>query len=150
LADLADLCSNPLELPFTPVELRKLAELGGENRGLSSPAPHRPHELSRRLGTEKVAELAQRAQAGESVRSLAREVGVANSALTRMLREQGVAIEKRKVSGEEAAQIKAEYESGATMRELEGRHGLSHGAVFRALKRPAANPMRPENDSYSK
>ena len=36
-AHLADLCSNPLALPFTPVELRKLAFVGDREVGLSEP-----------------------------------------------------------------------------------------------------------------
>lgn len=124
-----------MELPFTPVELRNLAVPGDRNDGLSAPNIYRCHELSKRLGTARVDELCGRARAGESVRSLAREVGVANSALTRMLREQGVEISKRKVSDDEAAAMAAEYEAGATMAELEKKYELSHGAVLRSLHR---------------
>lgn len=135
LADVADLYSNPLELPFTPVELRKLAVPGDRGEGLSTPPSYQTHELSRRLGSIKVKELIQRAQTGESVRSLARELDVANSALTRMLREQGVAISKRKVSEDEATAMAIDYEAGATMAELEKKYRLSHGAVLRSLHR---------------
>jgi len=124
-----------LELPFTPDELRNLAVPGDRVGGLSAPKVYRSHELSKRLGSVKVEELVRRARAGESVRSLARELDVANSALTRMLREQGVEISKRKVSDEESAAMAAEYESGATMVELEKKYGLSHGAVLRSLHR---------------
>ncbi len=103
-----------------------------------------PHELSKRLGASKVSELVARAEAGESVRSIARDVGVANSALTRMLREEGVEISKRKVSADEAAMLKAEYELGATVRELEKRFNLSHGAVLRALNSQGTE-MRPNS-----
>ncbi len=72
---------------------------------------------------------------GESVRSLAQELGVANSALTRMLRAQGASITKRKVSEDEAANLASEYAAGATMAELEEKYGLSHGAVLRSLHR---------------
>ena len=135
LADLSDLCSNHWELPFTPVELRNLAVPGDREEGLSAPHAYRSHELSKRLGSVKVAELVHRARAGDSVRSLARELGVANSALTRMLREQGVEISKRKVSDEEAAAMACDYEAGRTMSELEKKYGLSHGAVLRSLHR---------------
>jgi len=60
---------------------------------------------------------------------------VANSALTRMLKAEGVALIKRKVSDAEAASLAKEHKAGATIRELEARHGLSHGAVLRALHR---------------
>ncbi|WP_298868438.1 helix-turn-helix domain-containing protein [uncultured Microbacterium sp.] len=53
--------------------------------------------------------------------------------MTRMLKAQGVEISKRKVSTEEAADLAKEYEAGATMRELEAKHELSHGAVLRSL-----------------
>lgn len=55
--------------------------------------------------------------------------------MTRLLRAEGVAVDKRKVSDEDAAMLKVEYETGLTMRELQERHELSHRAVLRALKR---------------
>ena len=115
--------------------MRNLAVPSDRNEGSSAPKMYRDHELSKRLGGAKVDELVRRAQAGESVRSLARELGVANSALTRMLREQGVEISKRKVNEEEAAAMAREYEAGSTMAELERKFGLSHGAVLRSLHR---------------
>jgi transposase-like protein len=101
---------------------------------------YRPQELSKRLGEKKVAELVRRVEAAESVRSLARELGVANSALTRMLRAQDTTITKRKVSDAAARQMAKEYEAGATMRELEMTFGLSHGGVHRALHRVGIEP----------
>lgn len=102
---------------------------------MNKPVSYRPQELSKRLGAEKVKELVRRVNSGESVRSLAQELGVANSALTRMLRAQGASVAKRKVSDAAARQMAKEYEAGATMREIEAKHGLSHGAVLRSLHR---------------
>lgn len=135
LAGTLDLCSNLSQSNLTPDFLRKLAVLRQCPDGLNKPVSYRSQELSKRLGEKKVAELVRRTEAGESVRSLARELDVANSALTRMLRAQGVTIQKRKVSDDEAAAMAKEYQAGATMRELEASHGLSHGAVLRALHR---------------
>lgn len=135
LADVNDLCSNHWNLPFTPEELRNLAVPGTRGDDSSETVSYRAHELSKRLGTEKVSEVVRRANAGESARSLSRELDVANSALTRMLREEGVVIQKRKVSVEDEAVLAREYEAGATIAELEARHRLSHGAVLRALHR---------------
>lgn len=135
MADLTNVYSNHWDLPFTPDELRKLAEVGGRDDGLSAPVSYRAHELSKRLGSEKVSEIVRRANAGESARSLANELGVANSALTRMLREQGVTIQKRKVSAEEEQTLARAYEAGHTIAELEKQFKLSHGAVLRALHR---------------
>ncbi len=56
-----------------------------------------------------------------------------------MLREEGVAISKRKVSNDEAAAMAGEYEAGATMAGLEKKYGQSHGAILRALHRCGAN-----------
>ncbi len=91
--------------------------------------------------------LAARAEAGESIRSIARVVGVANSALTRILREEGVVLSKRKTCDNAAAKMAAEYVAGATMAELEKKYELSHGAVFRASHRTGVetrtmNPRR--------
>lgn len=117
------------------MELRNLAVPGDRNDGLITSNVYRCHELSKRLGTEMVEEQCARATAGGSVRWLAREVRVANSALARMLRKQGVEISKRKVSDDEAAAMAAEYDAGATMAELEKKFALSHGAVLRSLHR---------------
>ena len=76
-------------------------------------------ELFMRLGVTKLDELVARAQGGENVRSLARDVGVANSALTRALRERGVVITRTVVDAALTKRLAAEYEGGATMRELE-------------------------------
>ena len=135
MADVNELCSNHWNLPFTPEELRNLAVPGDRGEGLSETISYRAHELSKRLGTEKLGEIVRRANAGESARSLSRELGVANSALTRMLREEGVVIRKRRVSPEEERVLAAAYEAGNTIAELEKQFKLSHGAVLRALHR---------------
>ena len=135
MADLVSVYSNHLDLPFTPDELRKLAVRGDRDDGLSEAVPYRAHELSKRLGKAKVDELVQRSLAGESAQSLAKELGVAPSALVRMLRQQGLTIQKRKVSQEEERALTHGYQAGATMAELEKGFGLSHGAVLRALHR---------------
>lgn len=79
--------------------------------------------------------MVERFKAGDSARSLARERGVAASAVVRLLREQGLEVSKRKVSEEDAVAMAAEYEAGAAMAELEAKYSLSHGAVYRALHR---------------
>lgn len=135
MAGTLDLCSNLSQSNLTPDFLRKLAVLRQRPDGLNKPVSYRPQELSKRLGEKKVAELVRRAETGESVQSLARELGVSNSALTRMLRAEGVIIQKRRVSDEEATIMAKEYEAGATLREIEAKHGLSHGAVLRSLHR---------------
>ena len=82
-----------------------------------------------------MSEIVARAEAGESARSLAQELGVANSALTRMVREQGVTIRKSRVSVEDEQAMVSAYEAGHTIAEIENMFRLSHGAVLRALHR---------------
>ncbi|WP_290802350.1 hypothetical protein [Herbiconiux sp.] len=135
LAGIKTLCSNHWELPFTPVELRKLAEVGDRDQGSKGSAEYRAHELSRRLGAKKLSEIVRRANSGESARSLAQELGVANSALTRMLREEGVSVRKSKVTAEDEQALARAYDAGNTIAELEKSFKLSHGAVLRALHR---------------
>lgn len=135
LAGTLDLCSQFSQGSFTPDALRKLAILRQRPEGLNKPVSPRRQELSRRLGKKKVAELMQRFEAGESTSSLAKELGVSNSALIRMLRAQGAAIPKRKVTDEDVAAMAREYKAGATVREIEAKHGFSHGAVLRSLHR---------------
>ena len=135
MADFTSVYSNHWDLPFTPDELRKLAELGDRDNGSSEPVSYRAHELSKRLGAEKVNEIVRRATAGESARSLAQELGVANSALTRMLREEGVVIRKSRVGADDEQALACAYEAGYTIAELEKQFKLSHGTVLRALHR---------------
>lgn len=142
-AGTLDLCSHFAQGSFTPDGLRKLAVPRSRPDGVNKRVSYRPQELLKRLGEKKAAELVRRVERGESVRSLAQELGVANSALTRMLRAQGASIAKRKVSDATACQMAAEYEAGTTIRELEVKHGLSHGAVYRALHRVGAAMREP-------
>ena len=135
MAALIDLCSNHCKSGFTPEELQKMATPGARADGLSRPARYQAHELSKRLGPDVVRDLVTRAKAGESARALARDMQVAPSAMTRLLREQGVTVSKRKVTNKEAAEMKREYEAGVTMAQLEAKYSLSHGAVYRALHR---------------
>lgn len=95
-----------------------------------------------------MSEIVGQAQADESARSLALELGVENSALTRMLREQGVTIQKRKVSAQEEQALAREYEAGHTIAELERQFKLSHGAVLRALHQ-AGVEMRAKRTTVS-
>ena len=93
------------------------------------------HRLSSRLSVEQVGEIIRRYEAGESARSLASKLDVAPSALIRLLRERNVVV-RRQVVTEEIEQAMAQgYEAGMTMAELEDKHGISHGAVLRALHR---------------
>lgn len=94
---------------------------------------YRAQALSLRLSPETVAEIVRRYEEGESARSLAETHGVAASALVRLLRENNVVVKKRKVTDAEARRMAKEYEAGATVREIEAKYALSHGAVLRAL-----------------
>ncbi|MCH1882456.1 helix-turn-helix domain-containing protein [Agrococcus sp. ARC_14] len=91
--------------------------------------------MTKRFAQATLAEIVRRAKAGESARSLAKAFEVAPSALTKLLRDHDVTPTKRIVTDHETAALTQAYEAGATMRQLEAKHGLSHGAVFRALHR---------------
>lgn len=96
---------------------------------------YRAPALKKRLDYKTIASIVQRHGAGESARSLAKEFGVAATALTRLLRTQGATIRRQRVSEVMERRLAEEYEASATMCELEAKHGLSHGAVLRSLKR---------------
>lgn len=83
-----------------------------------------------------------RYQLGESATSLAKEHGVAPSALLSLMREQNVVVRKRYISAELTVVMADEYKAGATLAELEATHGRSHNAVLRAL-RSVGVEMRP-------
>lgn len=98
---------------------------GDRDDGPNARTVYRPHPLPQRLGPKKVADIIRRYQEGESARSLAARHKVAPSAITRLLRENNVVVKNRKVTDAEARRMADEYEAGATMRDLEKRHGLS-------------------------
>ncbi|WP_200936681.1 hypothetical protein [Frigoribacterium sp. Leaf186] len=127
--------SNPMELPFTPEELQKLAIPGDREAGLSTPVSYEAQGVSRRLGPKKVAEAVRRYESGESARSIAAQFGVSTSAVLNLLRDNAIVVKKRLVTDAETKQLATEYEAGDRVRELEQRHRLSHGAVMRALHR---------------
>lgn len=134
LAVLLDLYSGKSTIALTPEGLRTLAAASGGARPDETPR-RRATALGQRLSRARIEELVRRHSEGESVRTLAVEVDVAASALVRLLRSEGLVIEKRKLSDALVQQLAVEYDAGATMRELEQSHGLSHGVVFRALHR---------------
>lgn len=135
---MADLCSNHWTWPLTLEELRNLAVLGERGESSDAPAAYRIHGLSKRLGVKKVEDIIHRYEAGESARSLAEQFGVSTSAVVNLLRDNSVVVKKRRVTDAEARRMTKEYESGATMRELQAKYDLSHGAVSRALHRAGA------------
>ncbi|GEK80149.1 hypothetical protein ABA31_15000 [Agrococcus baldri] len=134
-AGLLDVCSNHCIAGFSPNQLRKLAFVGDREDGSSKAPTYRAQALAKRLEPGAIAEIVRRARAGESARSLAIEYVVAPSSMAKLLRENGVTVSRRTVTKTKTRILAREYEDGATMRELETKHGLSHGAVLRALHR---------------
>lgn len=139
LAGIIDLLSNQDE---DGVTVDRLREIGRSTRGDAPEGDARPELptrkpqcLSKRLSADQIDDAVRRYREGESARSIAIDIGVAPSALVRLLREKGVTVKNTRVTTEQARRMANEYEGGATMRELEARYGLSHGAVFRALHR---------------
>jgi hypothetical protein len=139
---MTELFSNHPVAGLTPEGLRKLATVGPAREAEPSGPFFRVHALSRRLSRDVIDEIVRRYQSGESATSLAKELGVAPSALLNLMRERNITVRKHGVSKELAARLATEYAAGSTVAELEAKHGLSHGAVMRALKSAGA-VMRP-------
>lgn len=133
MAGVIDALSKNAAHGFTPVTLRNLAKKYPAVSPTINAPKFQVHSIGERLGQEKVREILRRYRQGESARSLATEYGVAPSALVRLLRENNVVVRRKVVSPETKALLVKEYEEGATVAELEGRHQLSHGSVLRAL-----------------
>lgn len=93
------------------------------------------HRLSARLRAEQIEDVVRRYEAGESARTVAAESSVAPSSLLRLLRERNVVIRRQIVTPDQEELIARDYEAGLTIAEIETKHGLSHGAVLRALHR---------------
>jgi transposase-like protein len=143
MADVIYLLSNNSNDGLTVDKIRQL--IGVEARDTAASAiiqpelpAFKPHRLEARLGPVVVAKVVRRYESGESATAIAKEVGVAPSALLRLLREQNVVVRKQGLTLERAAALAHEYKAGATMAELEKKYGLSHSTVFRALHRAGA------------
>lgn len=121
--------------PLTLEELRALAVPGTRDDDSEAAVRYRPHGLSGRLGAKKVQDIIRRHEGGESARSVAASHGVSTSAVVNLLRDNSVVVKKRRVTEAESRKLAKEYEAGATMRELQAKYDLSHGAVMRALHR---------------
>jgi transcriptional regulator with XRE-family HTH domain len=93
------------------------------------------HRLSARLSPETIDDIVRRYAAGESARSLAQQIGIAPSALLRLLRERNVVVRQQVVTPELEQAMATGYKAGMTVAELKEKHGLSHGAVLRTLHR---------------
>ena len=132
---MIDLLSNNSDLALTPDGLRKLAIPERVREATSEPTIFQIHRLSARLGGEQIGDILRRYESSESARSLASEFDVAPSALIRLLRERNVVVRRQVVTEQIEQAMAREYESGMTMAEVETKHGLSHGAVLRALHR---------------
>ncbi len=115
--------------------LRTLAATVGVRAADPEPSAFQIHQLSARLETEQIEAIVRRYEAGESARALAIECEIAPSALLRLLRERKVVVRRQLVTAELEVDMAQAYEAGMTMAELETKHGLSHGAVLRALHR---------------
>jgi hypothetical protein len=139
---MIDVLSNNSEFTFTPEELRKLAASTGSRDADPTPVRFQFHRLSARLSPDQLEAIVQRYGAGESATSLAGEFGVAPSALLRLFRERSVVVRRYFVTAELEAAMAKDYEAGMTMAKIEAKHGLSHNAVLRALRR-AGVEMRP-------
>ncbi|GAA4366370.1 helix-turn-helix domain-containing protein [Agromyces bauzanensis] len=135
LADLIDICSNHGITGFTPDQLRELASGVPAEAEPPKGSSYQPHALSKRLGPQKVEQIVQAYQAGESARSIATKHGVAVSAVVNLLRKNQVVVTKRRVTDAESLRMADDYIAGLTIRELEKKYDLSHGAVMRAMQR---------------
>lgn len=67
--------------------------------------------------------------------AISKNLSVALPALLRLLRNQSADIRKRVVTYDETQQLAQECETSATMAELDHKHQLFHGALFRGLHR---------------
>lgn len=135
MAGLMDVLSNNSELTLTLEQLRNLATTKVSREAGSEPPLFKVHRLTARLQTHEISVIIRRYESGDSATSLAKEFEIAPSALLRLLREQNVVVRRQLVTAELEASMALDYEAGMTMAELEEKHGLSHGAVMRALHR---------------
>lgn len=135
LADVIALLSNQSDVALTPDGIRKLAAEEGGLVPTEEPAAFKIHGLEARLGPEAVAKVVSQYESGESATSIAKNLGVAPSALLRLLVRKRVVVRKHGLTPEKDTILGDEYAAGATMAELEKKHQLSHGAVIRALRR---------------
>lgn len=133
-------------IPPTPGELARLAE---KSRALhlepdEMPAPHlTPRNLKRRLSRQEVAEIVSRYNAGHNTPALARDYGIAKSALLQLLRKEGVPLRKQAITSADAKQAARLYKRGLSITEIVERIGYSYSTVRKSLHESGV-VMRPK------
>lgn len=89
--------------------------------------------LRRRLTPQVIEELVTRYTAGETIRNLSREYGVARSGLCTLLQVEGVELRAQGITPEDAEWAAQLYECGLTIRQVVERAGYSYGTIRTAL-----------------
>jgi lambda repressor-like predicted transcriptional regulator len=88
-------------------------------------------------------DIVSRYQAGDSTPALARDYGVAKSALLQLLRNEGVPMRKQAITSADAKQAARLYEGGMSITEIVEQIGYSYSTVRKSLHDSGVT-MRPK------
>jgi transposase-like protein len=138
--------SKPALISPTPGDLARLVQEAREKHLTSAATltPHHPsRNLSRRFSRHEIAEIISRYGAGQSTPALARDYGIAKSALLRLLHSEGVPIRKQAITPADTARAVQLYESGLSITEIVEQVGYSYNTVRKSLHESGA-VMRPK------
>lgn len=99
------------------------------------PGPSLPRSIRRRLGPQQVDQLCADYQAGQTTRQLSEAYGIGKTAVTRLLREQGVPLRHQGLSPDQVQQAAELYQAGQSVAQVASALGFHPSSVYDTLKR---------------
>jgi DNA invertase Pin-like site-specific DNA recombinase len=142
--------ARPVHPEKTVEELELMLErIKAEPRQQTPPRPGF-QKLDLRLGDETMDEIVRRYNAGEGSPAIARDYGIAPSALIRALRVRGVRIREQVLSEDVVARAAQLYESGLPVQRVADKLHVAKSTLLRAMKKAGVQmrPMRaPRNEA---
>ncbi|MDB4989484.1 MAG: hypothetical protein JWN04_4662, partial [Myxococcaceae bacterium] len=95
--------------------------------------PSTPRQVRRRLNPEQITQLCVDYQAGSTTRQLADTYGVGKTAITRLLREQGIPLRHQGLSPDQRVQAIQLYQTGKSVAAVATALGFHPSSVYDAL-----------------
>jgi predicted GNAT family acetyltransferase len=94
------------------------------------------------LRPQDIADIAARYQAGDTTQQIGMHYGISKTRVATVLREQGVALRRQGLSGEQAREAADLYATGRSLAWLGARFGVSHTTIAAELRKQGVQ-LRP-------
>lgn len=142
IAELLVRLARPIHPEKSLEELGRLLEHIRTKPVHRSPAANRSHRIERRVSSEQLDEIVRRYATGESTPTLAREFGVAEGSIGRLLRNRGIELRLRPLSDEVVARAVELYADGLGVQAVADQLRVPKSTLLRAMKAVGV-PLRP-------